>query len=89
MAADLKVPLRVLDIDFPEQEKIADSLVEKHGDYVEDYIIPQVFLEYEGSNIDHVFTGFSEGVSITAARWNDFLRSGFYRSLLRAQNEET
>jgi hypothetical protein len=89
MATDLKVPLRVLDIDFPDQEKIADSLVEKYGDYTEDYIIPQVFLENEGDKIEHIFTGFSEGVSITADRWNDFFRSGFYRSLLRAQNEET
>lgn len=87
VAKDLGVPLQVLDIDIPEQERAADRLVEEHGDYVEDYIIPQVFLEYDGSGGEHLFTGFSEGVSVTEARWADLFKSRFYQDLLRAQNE--
>jgi len=32
MAKDLRVPLRVLDIEIAEQEIVADRLVEEHGD---------------------------------------------------------
>ncbi len=87
LAKDLRVPLRVLDIDVPEQERVSDKLVEEHGDYVEDYIIPQVFLEYDGGRVEHLFTGFSEGVSVTKAQWAILFASSFYRNLLRAQNE--
>ena len=87
VAKDLRVPLRVLDIDVPEQERAADRLVEEYGDYVEDYIIPQLFLEYDGGMVKHLFTGFSEGVSVTEARWADLFESRFYRNLLGAQNE--
>ncbi len=81
MANALRVELPVLDIDQPEQEKISDELVKNSGDFAVDYLIPQVFLEYESGQTAHVFTGFSEGVHITAARWEDFLTSDFYRSL--------
>ena len=33
MVKELKVELRVLDIDDPEQEKMADLLVKEHGDF--------------------------------------------------------
>lgn len=85
---DLGVPLRVLDIDDPEQESVADRLVEQYGDFVEDYVIPQIFLEYKSGKVEHVFSGFSEGVSITEARWVDLFKSEFYRSLLVTQNEK-
>jgi hypothetical protein len=88
MSKDLDAPLQVLDIDDPKQESVADRLVEQYGDFVEDYIIPQIFLEYEGGKVEHIFTGFSEGVSITKARWMDFLKSEFYRTLLVTQNEK-
>jgi len=87
VAKDLDIPLRVLDIDVPEQERVADRLVEEYGDYVEDYIIPQVFLEYDEERVKHLFTGFSEGVPVTEARWADLLESRLYRDLLGAQNE--
>jgi glutaredoxin len=88
LANDLSADLRVLDIDKPEEEREADRLVEEHGDYVEDYIIPQVFLEYDGGRVEHIFTGFSEGVSVTTARWQDLFYSRFHRELLRLQNEQ-
>jgi len=58
MAKALGVPLRVLDIDDPEQEKLADELVLEHGDFTEDYLIPQVFAEYDNKVWNPVFIGF-------------------------------
>jgi len=82
MAKELKVELRVLDIDKPDLEKAADSLIQEHGDFAEDYLIPQVFIERDDGLIEHVFTGFSEGVHVTSARWTDFFTSQCYRGLL-------
>lgn len=79
MTKALGVPLRVLDIDDPEQEKLADELVLEHGDFTEDYLIPQVFAEYDDGAVTHIFTGFSEGVDVTKARWDAFFASEFYR----------
>jgi len=85
MTKDLKTELRVLDIDDPEQEKIADELVREYGDYSEDYIIPQVFIEEDGK-VKHIFTGFSEGVDVTKARWEDHFASRYYREELKKPN---
>ena len=82
MSKELGVPLRVLDVDDPEQARIGDDLVKRFGDQAEDYLIPQVFFE-EGGKVQHVFTGFSEGVEVTKARWNDFLASQYYLSKKR------
>ncbi|HKM75937.1 MAG TPA: hypothetical protein VJZ32_05930 [Candidatus Bathyarchaeia archaeon] len=85
LASGLNVPLRVLDIDDSRQEKIADRLVKEYGDDVEDYLIPQVFLEYDDGTVRHIFTGFSEAVSVTEAKWNDFFKSEFYREELHGK----
>jgi hypothetical protein len=87
MAEGLGVPLRVLDIDVARQLKTADRLVEEYGDFVEDYIIPQVFIEYEGGRVEHTFTGFSEAVPVTEARWISLLKSKFYQNLVLAQKK--
>jgi hypothetical protein len=81
MAEDLNVPYRVLDIDKPDEAKIGDDLVKEYGDDAEDYLIPQVFLEYPNENVAHVFTGFSEGVEVTKGHWNDFFQSKYYAGL--------
>lgn len=81
MAKQLGVELQVLDIDDPEQERIADSLVNDYGDPAEDYLIPQVFFKEDGK-IKHVFTGFSESVDVTRARWDDFFASEYYQTKL-------
>ena len=73
MARELNVELRVLDIDPPDQEKEADMLVKEHGDFAEDYLIPQVFIEQDDGSILHIFTGFSEGVQVTSAQMGQFL----------------
>jgi thiol-disulfide isomerase/thioredoxin len=84
MAEEIRVPLRVLDIDQPESAKIADELVSKYGDDCEDYLIPQVFLEFSTGSIRHVFTGFSENTEITRRHWGDFFESKFYKELKMA-----
>jgi len=61
------------DIDDPIASKKADELVKKYGDWSEDYLIPQVFVEYENGEIKHVFTGYSEDIELT--------RSGLLRLL--------
>ena len=81
MAGELSVSFRLLDIDRPDDEKIADDLVEKYGDACEDYLIPQVFLEYPDGRVQHVFTGFSENPTVTKRHWEDFFSSRFYESL--------
>lgn len=85
MADDFGVPLRVLDIDVPEQLEAADRLVEGHGDWSEDYLIPQVFMEHADGRVSHVFTGFSEAVSATEACWEAFFASSYYRAFMRGQ----
>ncbi|MFH0896588.1 MAG: hypothetical protein V1850_00870 [Candidatus Bathyarchaeota archaeon] len=85
MAKDLCVPLRVLDIDVPSQLKAADKLVKEHGDWAEDYLIPQVFVEYTDGRFRHLLTGFSEGVSSTEAAWKAFFSSNYYRTLVDEQ----
>ena len=61
----LRVPLRVLDIDKRAQEKVADRLVREYGDASPDYLIPQVFLEFEDGSYKHLLTGYPEGVVFT------------------------
>ena len=78
------IPLRVLDIDDPKQEATADALVQQSGDFAEDYLIPQVFLENENGKVEHIFTGFSEGVHVTKAKWDDFEASPFCKQKLRS-----
>jgi hypothetical protein len=71
----------VLNIDDREQERTADALIRKYGDDAEDYLIPQVFLERGDEEPVNLFKGFSEEVSVTGARWDDFFNSQFYRDL--------
>lgn len=71
-AQALGVPIRLYDIDT-EAVKEADALVKRHGDWVEDYLIPQVFFEYEDGKIEHVLTGYSEDVKLTARAVSNLL----------------
>jgi len=85
MAEDLGVSLLSLDIEIPEQLEAADRLVEEHGDWSEDYLIPQVFVEYTDGKVNHVLTGFSEAVSVTEASWKALFSSVYYQSLVHGQ----
>ena len=62
-------------IDDPNASKKADELVKKYGDWSEDYLIPQVFLEYENGEVKHVFTGYSEDLELTRTGLNNLLES--------------
>lgn len=83
LARRLHVPLRRLDIDRPAEERVADRLVRDHGDASPDYLIPQVFLEYNDGSVCHLLTGFSEEVARTARAWKDLFASDWLRSTLR------
>ncbi len=78
---ELGVPLKLLDIDVREQEKEADRMVAEHGDWAEDYLIPQIFLEFTGG-VKHVFTGYSEGVPVTRKALANLLSSQWYKKLV-------
>jgi len=81
MSKDLGVPYQVLDIDNQQKVRIADSLVRLYGDDSEDYLIPQVFLEYSDGRVQHIFTGFSENTDVTRRHWEDLFSSSFYNNL--------
>jgi hypothetical protein len=85
LSRGLNVPLRVLNIDDPKQVRMADKLVRDYGDDVEDYLIPQVFLEDDDGTVRHIFTGFSEAVKVTEERWSDLFSSRFYREELHGK----
>jgi thiol-disulfide isomerase/thioredoxin len=77
----LGIPVRRLDIDVPSEEAAADALVEAHGDWSPDYLIPQVFLEWTDGRVDHILTGFPEGVSRTRRAWDDLFQSQWLHRL--------
>ena len=62
---ELKVPVVILDIDNSTEEKAADELVAKYGDWTPDYLIPQIFFRFSDGKVKHVFTGYPEGVAVT------------------------
>jgi thiol-disulfide isomerase/thioredoxin len=77
----LGVPVRRLDIDDPAEEREADALVKAHGDWSPDYLIPQVFLEWTDGHVEHLLTGFPEGVPRTRRAWDDLFQSDLVRRL--------
>jgi hypothetical protein len=79
-AAELGVKLNLYDIDTAD-EKVADELVKKYGDWSPDYIIPQVFLELDNGEVRHVLTGQSQGVAFTRKAIDNLLKSDYFKSL--------
>lgn len=80
VAAELRVPLVLHDIDTNEEEA-ADRLVERYGDWDPDYTIPQVFVEFDDGQVKHILTGKREGLAFTRRAIEDFVRSPYYASL--------
>lgn len=74
LAKELGIECDLLDIDT-EDEPRADELVRKYGDWSEDYLIPQVFFEFDNGEVKHVLTGYSEGVSYTRRAVENLLKS--------------
>jgi glutaredoxin len=77
----LGIPVRRLDIDDPSEVREADALVKAHGDWSPDYLIPQVFLEWTSGRVEHILTGFPEGVFRTRQAWEELFRSDWLRTL--------
>ena len=63
-AKALGIPCVLHDIDTADGQ-VADELVRRYGDWAPDYLVPQVFLEYEGTRFKHVLTGDPRGVALT------------------------
>jgi thiol-disulfide isomerase/thioredoxin len=77
-AEQIGVPCILYHVDDPNAIMKADELVKKYGDWSEDYLIPQIFLEYE-NGIKHVFTGYSEDVELTRNGLNNLLKSHLFK----------
>lgn len=82
-AVELKVPCLLHNIDT-DDVKVADELVKKYGDWSPDYLVPQVFLEFENRDFKHVLTGYSEGVPLTKRAVENLLKSKFFQDLRAA-----
>lgn len=82
---ELGIPCRLYDIDT-EEVKAADELVKKYGDWSPDYLIPQVFLEFEDGQIKHALTGYPEGVPYTKRAVENLLQSEVFGAA-RAPNQ--
>jgi thiol-disulfide isomerase/thioredoxin len=78
IAREFGIPFFSYDIDIPEQAAKADELVRRFGDWSEDYLVPQVFVETKEGKIQHVFTGYSESVESTKRAINNLLRSSLF-----------
>jgi thiol-disulfide isomerase/thioredoxin len=74
-AAELGIGCSLHNIDT-EDEPVADDLVRKYGDWTPDYLVPQVFLEYEGGKFKHVLTGDPRGVALTKKAVDALMASG-------------
>ncbi len=73
------IPISTYDIDDPDQVKQADNLVMNFGDRSEDYLIPQIFLEFKDGGIVHVLTGYSESVELTKRAVMNLMNSPYFR----------
>jgi glutaredoxin len=77
-AEEAGIPFFSYDIDDQEQVKRADELVIKYGDWAEDYLVPQIFVEMGDGKIRHVFTGYSESVDLTKRAVSNLLKSPLF-----------
>jgi len=77
-AKELGVPCILYDIDTDDEEK-ADDLVKKYGDWTEDYLIPQVFVETDDGKIKHVLTGDPRGLRFTERAVEILLKSEIFK----------
>ncbi len=81
IAEELNAAILELDIDNKDQERIADDIVKNYGDWSPNYLIPQVFIEFEDGSIKHILTGDPNGIDYTLKKWKDFIGGSFYKSL--------
>jgi thiol-disulfide isomerase/thioredoxin len=76
-AKELGVPCVLYDIDTADEEK-ADDLVRKYGDWSEDYLIPQVFVEDANGKMKHALTGDPRGLRYTERAVEALLKSDVF-----------
>jgi thiol-disulfide isomerase/thioredoxin len=79
-AVKLGASFQAHDIDTSDVQ-MADELVKKYGDWSPDYLVPQVFLEFEDGSFKHVLTGDPRGVAYTERAVEEFLSSRLYLDL--------
>ncbi|MGQ9515580.1 MAG: glutaredoxin family protein [Thermoproteota archaeon] len=84
VAKEFNIAYILHDIDSEESDE-ADELVRKYGDWSDDYLVPQVFLEFEEGEFKHILTGCPENVEFTKKAIDDFLQSNLYRALREKQ----
>jgi glutaredoxin len=77
-AKELGVPCVLYDIDTDDEKK-ADELVERYGDWSPDYLIPQVFVEMDDGKIEHVMTGDPRGLQYTRQALEALLKRKFVK----------
>ncbi|MCI4369744.1 MAG: hypothetical protein L3J81_00265 [Thermoplasmata archaeon] len=74
LAKRVGVPLRLLDIDVQASEEEADRLVRTFGTWDDDYVIPQVFLEWSDGTADAVLVAHrGSPLSETRLMWEKLL----------------
>jgi thiol-disulfide isomerase/thioredoxin len=78
VAGELGIPFLSYDIDIPEQAAKGDELVRKFGDWSEDYLVPQVFVETKDGKVQHLLTGSPESLDSTKRAVNNLLESPLF-----------
>ena len=78
-AKQIGVPCILYNVDDFHVSKKGDELVKRYGDWSEDYLVPQVFLEYENGDVKHIFTGNSEDIELTRNGLTNVLNSHLFR----------
>jgi hypothetical protein len=74
LAKQLGVPMRVLDVDVPTEEAEADRVVRSHGAWDEDYVVPQLFLEWSDGTVDAILVALrGSPTSVTREMWTKLL----------------
>lgn len=79
-AIEFGLAYQFYDIDTEDAKK-GDELVKRYGDWSEDYLIPQVFVEFEGGEFKHVMTGYSEGVEFTRRAVQNLIASEIFAAV--------
>ena len=69
------IPCRLYDVDTEDVAK-TDELVKEHRDWSPDYLVPQIFLEYNDGSIEHVLTGNPRGVALTKKAVEELVSTG-------------
>lgn len=82
VATELGVPCLLHDIDT-DDVALADDLVRRYGDWNPDYLVPQVFLEFEGGEFRHVLTGDPKGLAFTRQALDGLINGQLFSDLRR------